>query len=270
MGGGGAGSVNVPSSTPIGRTGLSYSTKDGSGPGGGGGGGGGGAGTPSAPGAGSGGPGTSSQNPDLVPVRSLNGRIIGWVNSKTGEAIPAPAPNGVVSMAEMSTRLQQLAAETGLAEGLMNGILRALKGVRYFGGAGTSGGSGGSAPPPPTNGMINDPTLVDSNVVVAKGRQYVIEGRNVVQSVVSPPELRNAVNHSNLKGVPAAASEIPTVGLPSVDTSINVRGQLPPGPGRFGDGVIGGTALERGYTLETYDKALQGVVNSMGGRAVRP
>lgn len=85
------------------------------------------------------------------------------------------------------------------------------------------------------------------------------------------PELRNAVTTGNLKGVPKAAESIPTVaGATNVNTRINVRGQLPAGRGRFGDGVTGATAIERGSTLVTRDKKLGEAVEKLGGKVKRP
>ena len=97
--------------------------------------------------------------------------------------------------------------------------------------------------------------LIDSKVIVTDGKRLVESGENVVKADVAVPELRNAVTTGNLKGVPKAADSIPTVaGAQNVNTRINVRGQLPAGRGRFGDGVTGATALERGSTLVTRDK----------------
>lgn len=89
-----------------------------------------------------------------------------------------------------------------------------------------------------------------------------------VKSYVAIPEMRNAVQHSNLRGVPGAAYELPTLNsIPSLDMRINVRGMLPPAPGRFGDGIIGAQAIERKIPLIITDKALKKVVNSLGGQA---
>ena len=46
---------------------------------------------------------------------------------------------------------------------------------------------------------------------------------------------------------------------------INIRGQLPAAPGRFGDGIIGAQAIENQIPLITNDRALRGVIQSMGG-----
>jgi predicted nucleic acid-binding protein len=48
-------------------------------------------------------------------------------------------------------------------------------------------------------------------------------------------------------------------------TRINVRGLLPAGRGRFGDGIIGGQALEQGIPLITNDQALGEAVRTLGG-----
>lgn len=85
-------------------------------------------------------------------------------------------------------------------------------------------------------------------------------------SNVTRPELRNAVLTGNLKGVPRALDGLPVANpASSLNTRINIRGQLPAGRGRFGDGVIGAQALENNIPLITNDKALRGVIQSMGG-----
>lgn len=45
----------------------------------------------------------------------------------------------------------------------------------------------------------------------------------------------------------------------------SIRGQFPGRPGRFGDGIIGGRALESGFPIVTNDKALAEVISGMGG-----
>ncbi len=113
--------------------------------------------------------------------------------------------------------------------------------------------------------------LLDSNVIVTDGKRLVESGQNIVKADVALPELRNAASTGNLKGVPKAAESIPTVpGAQNVNTRINVRGQLPEGRGRFGDGVTGATAIERGSTLVTRDKNLSKAVKNLGGNVKRP
>jgi len=116
--------------------------------------------------------------------------------------------------------------------------------------------------------------IVDSNVVpglrrdpTAGGR--ILSGESAVVSHVTAPELRNAVSTgSGLRGVPNNLSEIPVLRTsPSLDTRINIRGQLPAGRGRFGDGIIGAQALEENLPLITNDRALRDVINSRGGVA---
>jgi len=65
--------------------------------------------------------------------------------------------------------------------------------------------------------------------------------------------------HCELDGLPV------NVLRPSVDTRINVRGLLPAGRGRFGDGIIGGQALEQGIPLVTDDTHLAAAVRALGG-----
>jgi predicted nucleic acid-binding protein len=87
-----------------------------------------------------------------------------------------------------------------------------------------------------------------------------------VKSYVSIPELRNAVKHSNLKGVPGAAYGVPTLNIrSSLDMRINIRAMLPNRPGRFGDGIIGAQALENNMPLVTNDKELRIIVEALGG-----
>ncbi len=70
----------------------------------------------------------------------------------------------------------------------------------------------------------------------------------------------------SLRGVPGAAYDLPTLTTkPSLNTRINIRGMLPAQPGRFGDGIIGGQALENNIPLITNDKALKAAVESLGG-----
>uniref|UniRef100_UPI0029625812 RHS repeat-associated core domain-containing protein n=1 Tax=Lysobacter antibioticus TaxID=84531 RepID=UPI0029625812 len=107
-----------------------------------------------------------------------------------------------------------------------------------------------------TTGLKADPTL--------GGR--ILPGESPIKSYVTIPEMRNAVTHSNLRGVPGAAYELPTLmKKPSLDTRINIRGALPDRPGRFGDGIIGAQALENKIPLVTNDKALKRAINEMGG-----
>lgn len=87
-----------------------------------------------------------------------------------------------------------------------------------------------------------------------------------VISYINKPEMRNAVNHSNLNGVPNVLDNTPTNSTtPSLDLRINIRGQMSSKPGRFGDGIIGAQAIEHILTLITSDKELRKVVQSMGG-----
>ncbi|KAB8172337.1 hypothetical protein FKV24_014935 [Lysobacter maris] len=113
--------------------------------------------------------------------------------------------------------------------------------------------------------------LLDSNVTTGLKADSTLAGRILpgdvpVKSYVTIPEMRNAVGHGNLRGVPGAAYDLPTfLRRPSLDTRINLRGQLPDRPGRFGDGIIGAQAIESNMTLITNDKALMEVVQRMGG-----
>ena len=91
---------------------------------------------------------------------------------------------------------------------------------------------------------------LDSNVIPQLRSNPALSGRigageTPVVSNVTRPELRNAVSTGNLKGVPRALDGLPVVNpSSSLNTRINIRGQLPAGRGRFGDGVIGAQALE--------------------------
>jgi predicted nucleic acid-binding protein len=117
--------------------------------------------------------------------------------------------------------------------------------------------------------------LVDSNVVpgmkadpTAGGR--ILAGEQPVVSNVAAPELRNAVANGNLRGVPGNLNSFEVLNdVPSLNLRINVRGMLPAGRGRFGDGIIGAQALETGLPLVTNDKALANTVRALGG-TVRP
>ena len=123
-----------------------------------------------------------------------------------------------------------------------------------------------------TLGFRNQAELVlDTNVVISDGRRFVENGDNVVKSVVTDIELRDIHKRGNIKGAPNAASDIPSVELPSIHTRINVRGGLAPGSrGNFADGIIGATAIDRGSTLVTRDKALAEAVKAAGGRVADP
>ena len=114
--------------------------------------------------------------------------------------------------------------------------------------------------------------LVDSNATTGLKTDATLGGRIrsgeiPVKSHVTVPEMRAAVNRGGgLRGVPRAAHELPTLTTqPSVNIRINIRGMLPAQPGRFGDGLIGGQALENNIPLITNDKALKAAVESLGG-----
>lgn len=113
--------------------------------------------------------------------------------------------------------------------------------------------------------------LLDSNVTTGLKADATLGGRvrpgeTAVKSYVTIPEMRNAVAHGNLRGVPGAAYDLPTLTIrPSLDARINLRGMLPDRPGRFGDGVIGAQAIQGRMPLVTNDKALRSAVQSLGG-----
>jgi RHS repeat-associated protein len=113
--------------------------------------------------------------------------------------------------------------------------------------------------------------LLDSNVTTGLKADATLGGRILAGeqptiSYVSIPEMRNATVNGNLKGVPAAAFNLPILTVrPSLDLRINIRGMLPNRPGRFGDGIIGGQAIEEGIPLITNDKALRAAVDAVGG-----
>lgn len=113
--------------------------------------------------------------------------------------------------------------------------------------------------------------LLDSNVTTGLKADATLGGRILpgevgVKSYVTIPEMRNAVTHGNLRGVPGAAYDLPTLTTqPSLNARINLRGMLPDRPGRFGDGIIGAQALENNIPLITNDKALKAAVEALGG-----
>ncbi len=113
--------------------------------------------------------------------------------------------------------------------------------------------------------------LLDSNVTTGLKADATLGGRILpgevpVKSYVTIPEMRNAVTHGNLRGVPGAAYDLPTLTTqPSLNTRINIRGMLPDRPGRFGDGIIGGQALENNIPLITDDKDLKTALEKLGG-----
>jgi RHS repeat-associated protein len=113
--------------------------------------------------------------------------------------------------------------------------------------------------------------LLDSNVVIGQGKQFVASGENVVKAAISDTEIANLVNQGRIK-MPGAASQIPSVpNSLNVDLRINVRAQLTPkAKGNFADGVIGATSIERGSTLITHDQALINAVKALGGDARKP
>lgn len=113
--------------------------------------------------------------------------------------------------------------------------------------------------------------LLDSNVTTSLKADATLGGRILpgevgVKSYVTIPEMRNAVTHGNLRGVPGAAYDLPTlITQPSLNARINIRGMLPDKPGRFGDGIIGAQALENNLPLITNDKDLIKAVQALGG-----
>lgn len=115
-----------------------------------------------------------------------------------------------------------------------------------------------------------DEFLLDTNVVIADGKRFVNSGQNVVKSSVTDIELSDLVRRGKIK-MPGAASDIPSVGLPGVNARINARAGLTPGRrGNFADGIIGGSALERGAILITRDQELLRSIINAGGRAIKP
>lgn len=94
-------------------------------------------------------------------------------------------------------------------------------------------------------------------------------GQNAVRPSITNAEIRSAVNRGSIQGAPKAAGDIPVVpNGGSLNDRINIRGQITSTRGKFGDGVIGATALERGSTLVSRDKQLRNAVNKLGGCAV--
>ena len=106
--------------------------------------------------------------------------------------------------------------------------------------------------------------------MISDGRRFVESGQNTAKSQVTDIELRYLVEQGRI-AMPRAAQDIPALPLPGVHARINARAGLRSGKkGNFADGVIGGTALERGMTLVTRDKELLKSVRAAGGRAVTP
>ncbi len=114
--------------------------------------------------------------------------------------------------------------------------------------------------------------LLDTNTVISHGKHYVASGHNVVKSVATDAELRYLVRTRGGRiSMPHAANQIPSVGLPNIDTRILIRGYLRPGrKGNFVDGIIGATAIERNATLITNDADLLRAVIAAGGKARLP
>jgi RHS repeat-associated protein len=108
--------------------------------------------------------------------------------------------------------------------------------------------------------------VVDTNAVISDAKRLVPaadkKGVDLIKSQISDIELKRP---------PKAAKFIPSVELPSVNARINVRDLLTKRKtGNFADGIIGATALERGATLISNDKALRTAVTNLGGKAIRP
>lgn len=113
---------------------------------------------------------------------------------------------------------------------------------------------------------------MDSNVTTALKADPSLNGRILPHeqgaiSYVSIPEMRNAVSTpGGLSGVPCAAYDLPTVAaVPNLNLRINLRGELPARPGRFGDGIIGAQALQFELPLVTNDHDLAELVARYGG-----
>jgi predicted nucleic acid-binding protein len=114
--------------------------------------------------------------------------------------------------------------------------------------------------------------LLDSSVIPLLRRDPTLGGRiaaneEAVVSFITRPELRNAVAQGRgLRCVPRALDDLAVLGTrPSLDTSINLRGLLAPGRGRFGDGIVGGQALDLRIPLITDDAELAAAVRALGG-----
>lgn len=119
--------------------------------------------------------------------------------------------------------------------------------------------------------------LVDSNLVTSLAKDPTLGGRiaageTAVVSFVTRPELRNSIarnqrlGRNKLRGLPRVLDELPVlITRPSPDTAINVRSLIGRGEGAFGDGVVGGQALDLGIPLITNDRALREAVQSLGG-----
>ncbi|XXY21866.1 SpvB/TcaC N-terminal domain-containing protein [Sorangium sp. So ce216] len=137
-------------------------------------------------------------------------------------------------------------------------------------GGGTAGMpavGGGSLTGGPPSG---DELVLDTNVVISHGKRYLESGQRITKSVVTELELRSVIKRGKIS-MPKAASQIPSVPLPTLDGRINVRGELTRGRvGNVGDGIIGATALERNATLVTKDKDLTTAVIRLGGKVIGP
>jgi len=119
----------------------------------------------------------------------------------------------------------------------------------------------------------NRPVLVDSNVVGDLRKDPTLGGRigpdeTPVISYVTGPELRNAASKSDKFFVPKNLDDLDVLPTrPSLDTRINIRGQSNRAKGKFGDGIIGGQAVDGNVPLITNDKELKKIVNGLGGEA---
>jgi predicted nucleic acid-binding protein len=131
--------------------------------------------------------------------------------------------------------------------------------------------------------------ILDSSVV-PKLRQHPTlggaypEGTRGAVTPITRPELRGALANpkSNMKGMPDALDDLEVIALkPRATTKEAVRadqhrqrdegntGGTPPKKlrGGFGDGYIGGVALDHRIPLVTADKKLHNAVLNLGGRS---
>jgi hypothetical protein len=154
---------------------------------------------------------------------------------------------------------------------LIGGIGAAgASGLRALAALGRRAGFGRAAT---NSAVLDNPVLLDSSVVpkLTKAPDLggrILDGETPIVSYVTRPEMTNSVLMGRgLKGVPRALDDFPVFSQqPSLDTRINVRGDLKPNkPGLFGDGIIGAQAIENEIPLVTDDQELLELIRRLGG-----
>jgi RHS repeat-associated protein len=199
----------------------------------------------------------AAQAPTSTPTVSSGG---GWLSAVTNAAgllslIPGPVGTlaGLINAGGEALQGNYLAAGIGVGGALLAGI-----------GLGIVGKLAQEA-------TTGEKLLLDTNVVIGQGKQFVASGQNIMKASITDVELVSLVKQGRI-GMPSAASQIPSVANSvNVDLMINVRGLLTPKlSGNYVDGIIGATAIEQGATLISNDKSLINAVNTLGGIARKP